>query len=37
MRSLVRALVRGAELPDYSNVEDESVVEELKRVILGKA
>ena len=37
MRSLVRALVRGAELPDYSNIEDESVVEELKRVISGKA
>jgi acetyl-CoA synthetase len=36
MRSLVRALVRGAELPDYSNIEDESVVEELKRVISGK-
>jgi acetyl-CoA synthetase len=37
MRSLVMALVRGAELPDYSNIEDESVVEELKRVISGKA
>jgi len=37
MRSLVRALVRGAELPDYSNIEDESVVEELKRVISTKA
>jgi acetyl-CoA synthetase len=36
MRSLVRALVRGPELPDYSNIEDESVVEELKRVISGK-
>jgi acetyl-CoA synthetase len=36
MRSLVRALVRGAELPDYSNIEDDSVVEELKRVISGK-
>jgi acyl-coenzyme A synthetase/AMP-(fatty) acid ligase len=36
MRSLVRALVRGAELPDYSNIEDESVVEELKRAISGK-
>jgi hypothetical protein len=29
-------MVRGAELPDYSNIEDESVVEELKRVISGK-
>ncbi len=37
MRSLVRALVRGTELPDYSNIEDESVVEELKRVIAENA
>lgn len=36
MRSLVRAVVRGAELPDYSNIEDESVVEELKRVVSEK-
>ncbi len=33
MRGLVRSLVRGSELPDYSNIEDESVVEELKKVV----
>ncbi|MEM4288467.1 MAG: hypothetical protein QXV97_06640 [Candidatus Caldarchaeum sp.] len=31
MRSLLKAIARGEKLLDYSNIEDEAIVEELKQ------